>query len=143
MKAWRRDCSSLARVDQDQGEIGGGRAGHHVARVLRVAGRVGDDELAPRRLEIAVGHVDRDALLALRAKAVHEEGQVHVAVTALQRGALHVLELILEDRFRVVEQAADQGRLAVVHGSRGGEAHELRGAGDGRATVRRRAGGRH
>jgi hypothetical protein len=38
---------ALARVDQDDREIGGRGAGRHVAGVLLVAGRVGDDELAP------------------------------------------------------------------------------------------------
>ncbi|MNT11001.1 hypothetical protein D3C72_1458590 [compost metagenome] len=55
----------LARVDQDHGGVGGRGAGGHVAGVLLVPRGVGDDELTARRREIAVGHVDRDALLAL------------------------------------------------------------------------------
>ena len=39
-------------------------------------GRVGDDELAPRRGEVAIGHVDGDALLALGLQAVGEQGEV-------------------------------------------------------------------
>jgi hypothetical protein len=54
-------------------------AGDHVARVLHVAGRVGDDELALGRGEIAIGHVNRDALFALGAQAVGEVGQVDLA----------------------------------------------------------------
>ena len=83
--AWRRVCSSdaLAGVDEDEGEVGGRRAGDHVARVLRVAGRVGDDELALRRGEVAVGDVDGDALLALGAQAVGEQREVRVLVAAL------------------------------------------------------------
>ncbi len=82
MKAWRLDCSITpgARIDQHQRQVGGGGAGDHVARVLLVARRVGDDELAPGGLEVAVGDVDRDALLALGAQAVGEQGEVHVAV---------------------------------------------------------------
>src|SRR3546814_4622699 len=38
---------ALARVDQHDRQLGGGRAGGHVAGVLLVAGAVGDDELAP------------------------------------------------------------------------------------------------
>ena len=56
-----------ARVQQDHREVGGRGAGHHVARVLLVAGAVGDDEAPPRGREVAVGDVDRDALLALGA----------------------------------------------------------------------------
>src|ERR1017187_7242746 len=36
---------AVARIDQDDGEVSGGGAGGHVARVLLVAGGVGDDEL--------------------------------------------------------------------------------------------------
>ena len=52
-------------VDQDDHRIGGRCAGHHVAGVLLMSRRVGDDELALRRGEVAVGDVDGDALLAL------------------------------------------------------------------------------
>jgi hypothetical protein len=50
-----------------------------------VAGRVGDDELALGRGEVAVRDVDRDALLALGAQAVGEQREVRVVVAA-QRG---------------------------------------------------------
>ncbi len=129
---------ALARVDEDQRQVGGRGAGDHVARVLLVARRVGDDELAPRGVEVAVGDVDRDALLALGPQAVGEQRQVDVAVAAPERGLLHVLELVLEDRLRVEEEAADEGGLAVVDRARGGEADELGGAGD-RSPVGRRA----
>jgi hypothetical protein len=51
-----------------------------------VAGRVGDDELARRRGEVAVGDVDRDALLALGGQAVEQQRVVELAV--LGAGAL-------------------------------------------------------
>ncbi len=54
-------------VDEHDGQLRGRRAGDHVARVLQVTGRVGDDELALRRGEVAVGDVDRDALFTLGA----------------------------------------------------------------------------
>ena len=56
---------ALAGVDEDHGDVGGRRAGDHVAGVLLVAGGVGDDELAALGGEVAVGDVDRDALLTL------------------------------------------------------------------------------
>ena len=37
---------ALPGVEQDDGDIGGRGAGHHVARVLLVTGRIGNDELA-------------------------------------------------------------------------------------------------
>ena len=43
---------------------------------LLVARRVGDDEFAPMRGEVAIGDIDGDALLALGREAVDEEGEV-------------------------------------------------------------------
>jgi hypothetical protein len=88
---------ALAGVHEDQREVGGRGARDHVAGVLLVARRVRDDELAPRGVEVAVGHVDRDPLLALGSQPVGEQGEVHIAVAAPLRGLLHVLELVLED----------------------------------------------
>ena len=50
--------------------------GHHVAGVLDVARGVGDDEFTRGRGEVAVGDIDRDALLALGAQAVGEQREV-------------------------------------------------------------------
>jgi hypothetical protein len=115
----------LAGVDEDQGEVGGRRPRHHVPRVLGVARGVGDDELPLGRGEVAVGDVDGDALLALGPQAVGEQRQVRVLVAPLARGALDGVELVLEDGLGVVEQPADQRRLAVVDGPRCSEAQQL------------------
>jgi hypothetical protein len=69
---------AAAGVDQDHGEVRGGGAGDHVARVLLVAGRVGDDEFAAVGGEEAVGDVDRDALLALGGQAVDQQREIDV-----------------------------------------------------------------
>ena len=118
-------------VDQDHGRVGGGRPGDHVARVLLVARRVGDDELALRGREVAVGDVDRDALLALGLEAVGEERQVDRRRRRRRRshraalgGAGQRGELVLEDAAAVVEQAADQRALAVVDAAGGDEAQD-------------------
>src|SRR5690606_18745798 len=116
---------TLAGVDQDDREVRGRRARHHVARVLQVPRRVGDDELAPRRREVAVGDVDRDPLLALGAQAVGQQREVGALVAASAAHLLHVLELILEDRLGVVEKPPDQRRLAVVDAAGGDEAQEI------------------
>jgi len=94
---------ALARVNQDNRGVCGRGAGDHVARVLLVARRVGNDELASPGLEVAVGNVDRDSLLPLGPQSVGEEREVDVAVAAPRRGLDHVLELIIEDRLRVVQ----------------------------------------
>ena len=56
------------------------------ARVLDVAGAVGDDELAVRGGGVAVGHVDRDALLALGPQPVGDEREVHLVDAPPARG---------------------------------------------------------
>ncbi len=85
---------ALARVDEHDRDVRGRGARDHVARVLDVAGRVGELEAAARRDEGAVGDVDRDALLALGAQAVGEEREVDVAVAAALARLLDVLELV-------------------------------------------------
>ena len=107
-----------ARVDEHERGVGRRGARDHVARVADVARGVGDDERALRRREEAVGDVDRDALLALRAQAVDEVREVDL-------GALH---LVGHQRLGVVEQPPDQGALAVVDRAGGGQAEELSGA---------------
>ncbi len=111
---------ALAAVDQHHDGVCRCRAGHHVARVLHVPGAVGEDERPRAGGEVAVGDVDRDALLALGAQAVGEQCEVEVAVreAALRGGAGDLLELVGEDRLRVVQQAADEGRLPVVDRAR-------------------------
>ena len=116
---------ALARVDEDHGDVGGRGAGDHVARVLHVPGRVGELEAAARRDERAVGDVDRDPLLALGTQAVGEQREVDVVVPAAARRVLDVLELVDEDLLRVVEQPADQRRLAVVDRAGRDEAEQL------------------
>ncbi|MEA2420502.1 MAG: bifunctional enzyme CysN/CysC, partial [Thermoleophilaceae bacterium] len=69
-------------VDEDDREVGRGAAGDHVPRVLEMAGRVRDDELAPGSLEVAVGDVDRDPLLAFGAEAVGQQGEIETVATA-------------------------------------------------------------
>ena len=114
----------VADVDEDQRQVGGRAPCDHVARVLRVARAVGDQEAPPRGGEGAVGDVDRDALLALGAQAVGDQREVDVAVAAPPRRLLDVLELVGEQRLGVVQQPADQRRLAVVDGAGGREAQE-------------------
>ena len=90
MYAWRRVCCehAEARVDQDDARRRRSTRRCHVARVLHVAGRVGDDELAPLGGEVAVGDVDGDALLALGREAVGEEREVDAPSPSMVGGAL-------------------------------------------------------
>ena len=110
---------AFAGVDEDDSDICGRGAGSHVARVLLVAGGVGDDEFAFRGREVAVGDVDGDALLALGAKAVGELGEVDGSVAG--DGA----DVVVVHVVRVVEQAADECGFAVIDAAGGGEAEEI------------------
>jgi hypothetical protein len=109
----------LGDVHQHHGGVAAGGGGDHVACVLLVARRVGDDELARRRGEVAVGHVDGDALFAFGFQAVGEQAQVD-RLTAGAR--LQVVQLVGQDGAAVVEQPADQRALAVVDAAGGEEA---------------------
>jgi hypothetical protein len=93
---------------------------------LLVARRVGDNEATPWGREIAVGDVDGDALLALGAEAVEQKRIVDVLSlrSVAQRIRLERRQLILRDEAAFVEQAADQGRLAVVDAAAGDEAQQ-------------------
>ena len=91
-----------------------------------MAGRVGDDELALRRREEAVGDVDGDALLPLRLEAVDQKREIDVVAggAVLLRILFERGKLILEDQLGIVEQPANQGRLSVVDGAAGQEAKQ-------------------
>ena len=83
--------------------------------------RVADDELAPGCGEIAIRHIDGDALLAFGLQAVREQRQVDRCHSALFASLGYGRELVFENGFRVVQQAADQRALAVVDAARGDE----------------------
>ena len=116
-----------ARIDQQHGEIAIRRAGRHVARVLHMTRRIGDDEFPPRRREIAIGDVDGDLLLALGLQAVDQESEVELASPApagTARIVLGAAHLVLIDQRGIVEQPADQRALAVVDAAAGEEAQQ-------------------
>jgi hypothetical protein len=79
-----------------------------------VAGRVGDDELAFRGGEVAVGDVDGDTLLALRPQAVGQQREIDRSGRAVDLALLDRGDLIFKDASRVVEKAADERGLAVI-----------------------------
>src|SRR5215472_4834970 len=67
-----------ARVDEDHGELGGGRAGRHVARVLLVTRRVGDYKGAFRGGKKAIGDIDSYTLLTLILQSVQQQREIDV-----------------------------------------------------------------
>ena len=113
---------ALAGIDEEDDDIGGARPGDGVARVLDMAGAVGQDEGPLLGREVAVGDIDRDALLALRPQAVGEQGEVGAGESAVTADSLDGVPLVGEDRLGVVEQPAHEGGLAVVDGAGRGQA---------------------
>ncbi len=112
---------AFAGVDQYDGQITGGGAGRHVAGVLLVARGIRDDKFALGGGEITVGHVDGDALLALRLQAVDQQRQVQLLAGGAELLAvgLQRFELIFINLLGVVQQATDKGALAVIHAAAG------------------------
>ena len=72
--------------------------------------------------EDAMININRDALRALGAKAVGKQHKSHMRVAAALGAFFDREKLVFEDRFRVVEQTADERAFAVVHAACGGEA---------------------
>jgi hypothetical protein len=90
-----------------------------------MARRVGNDEFPARRGKVAVGHVDRDALLTLGAEAVGEESQIHNGVAAASRAFLDGYELVLENALGIIKQASNESGFAVINRTGGGEAKKI------------------
>ncbi|MNZ61823.1 hypothetical protein D3C78_799250 [compost metagenome] len=92
-----------------------------------MAGGVGDDELALVGGKEAIGDIDGDALFALGGQAIHQQGEVEfLALGAELLGVgLELAELVLEEDFRFIEQAPDQGALAVVDAAAGDETQQV------------------
>ena len=92
-----------------------------------MAGAVDEHELAPRRVEVAIGDIDGDPLLALGAQPVGDKRDIGVRVATLSARALDRAELVAIDRARVDEQPTDERALAVVDGPDGREVEEIGG----------------
>ena len=124
---------ALAGIDQQDRQIRVRGAGRHVAGILLVAGRVGDDERALRRREIAIGDVDRDALFALGLEAIDQQREIDICAgrAVLARIALQCGELVVENQLLLIEQASDQRRLTIVDRAAGQKAKGGQGIGDG------------
>src|ERR1051325_8512523 len=115
---------ALASIDENDGGIRRGRPGYHVAGVLLVARRIGNDEFAPGCGEIAVRNINGDALLAFSPQAVSQERKINRPIGAIDSALLNGEQLVFIDGLSVIEQAPDQGRFAVVHAPGCGKAQK-------------------
>ena len=120
---------ALGGIDQQHRDLGGGGAGRHVAGVLLVPRRVGQDEAPAGRFEIAIGDIDGDALLAFGRQPVDQQ-----RVVAIARHGAEPPAVLVERRHRIIryraafeQQPPDQGGFAVVDAAAGEYAQKLLG----------------
>ncbi len=104
---------ALIGVDQQQRGIGVGGTGDHVADEFAVAWRVDQYIFAPVVAEPDLRRVDGDTLVALGLQTVHQERPLERHAAALAH-RFDSLELAFRQHARVVEQAPDEGRFAVI-----------------------------
>ena len=125
--AARLGDDTRASIHEDDGEVGRRAAGNHVAGILLVPRRVGDDKLAVVGREVAVSHVDGDALLALGLETVEKEGVVNMVarITHTLAVALEGNQLVFVEFLAVEKQSTDQGRFTVIDGAGGEEAEQV------------------
>ncbi|MNE20834.1 hypothetical protein D3C80_1139760 [compost metagenome] len=118
---------AVTGIDEDDRQVTGGSTGGHVAGVLLMAGGIGNDEFALGGGEIAVGHINSDALLPLSLQAVNQQRQVDIVTGSADflRIAGDGFQMVFVDHLRVVQQAPDQGALAVIDVTAGKEAQQL------------------
>ncbi|RMP79927.1 hypothetical protein ALQ16_205500 [Pseudomonas syringae pv. actinidiae] len=118
---------AVTRIHQNDRQITGRRTGGHVAGVLLMAGRIGDDELALGRGEIAISDIDRDALLPLGLKTIHQQRQIDVITrgAGLFRVTGNGFQVIFVDHLGIVQQTPDQRALAVIDVATGKKAQHF------------------
>ena len=118
--------NSLSRIDQDDGKIGARRSRDHVARVLLMARGIRDNEFTAIRRKEAVGHINRDSLLAHGGQAIHQQREVDILTLGADAPAVggERGKLVLEYHLAVVEKPADESRLAVIDRAAGNETQQ-------------------
>ena len=119
---------AVTSIDEDNRQLASRGTGGHVARVLLVTRRIGNDELAAIGRKIAIRDVDRDPLLALGFQAVSQQGKVDLAGTSstnLLAIAFHGGELVFVDHLGVVQQPTDQRAFTVVNATASKKAQQL------------------
>src|ERR1700735_4124716 len=102
---------ALSCIDQDDRELRIRSARRHIAGVLLVSRGIRHYERTPRCCEETIGNVDRDSLLPLCFKPIDQERKIDVSSRGSVAGGIldQARELVLMDKLRIVQQAADQG----------------------------------
>ena len=109
--------NALSRVNEHDRDVGGRRRRRHVAGVLLVAGRVGDNESPPTRGEVPISYVDCDALLAFGKQPVDQEREVDFVATGAEPAGIGLKRcpLVGEDAASLEKESPNKCRLAVVN----------------------------
>ena len=66
-------------IHEDNGDICGRRASDHIARILFMTGRVGDNEFTMIRRKETIRHIDRNALFAFCRQTIDKQCKVNVS----------------------------------------------------------------
>ena len=69
---------ALTGVNEDNRHVCGRGARHHVAGILLMPWRVGDDEFTSIGIEEAIGDINRNALFALCSQTINQQRKVNI-----------------------------------------------------------------
>ena len=102
---------AFAGIGQQNGQVGGGTTGNHVAGILLVTRCISNDKLPFGRGEIAVSHINGDPLFTFGFQSVEQQrvidlltGMSHAFAVAFQCG-----ELVFVQFFTIEKQPSDEG----------------------------------
>ncbi len=93
---------SVAGVNENDDQVGVAGARDHIAGILDMARRVGDDEFSPGSRKIFIGYVDGDSLLPLGTQSVGEESEIDLTVFLVAALPFEGFQLIGQYAFAVV-----------------------------------------
>ena len=126
MAARLRD-DTCAGIYQNNRQISGRAASNHVTRILFVSRSVGNDEFTVIRGEVAIGHVNSNALLTLRLQTIQQQGIVDVVtgITHTFAVALQRIQLVFIQFLTIEQQTSDKRGLSVIHRTGGKETKQI------------------
>ena len=101
--------NSQTGINQNHSQIGRRTARNHIACVLLVSRCVGNDKLTLVGREIAISHINGDALLALGFQSVQQKGIINMitGITHALAVAFQRIQLVLVYLLAIEQEAAD------------------------------------
>ena len=89
-----------------------------------MAGSIGNDELAFGRREIAIRHIDGDALFTFSSQSVCQQAEISSLQAFLLARRFNSLELVFKNALAIVQKPTNECALPVIHATRSGETEE-------------------